>query len=96
MAIEEDEVSVVCDADRLQKFVVDVFRALGLTESNARDATAVLLKADIFGIESHGVPRLRNYVTRLQTGAVETNPEVVVVHELPSTALVMAQTGLVW
>jgi len=94
LAIEEDEVSVVCDADRLQKFVVDVFRALGLTESNARDATAVLLKADILGIESHGVPRLRNYVTRLQTGAVETNPEVVVVHELPSTALVDGANGL--
>jgi len=82
------------DAKELEQFVVTVFTTLGLTEANARDAAAVLIKADIVGVESHGVPRLRNYVTRLQTGAVQANPEVVVVHELPSTALVDGANGL--
>lgn len=94
MATEIDTDSVLVDARRLEQFVVRVFNTLGLTESNARDAAAVLIKSDILGIESHGVPRLRNYVTRLQTGAVEPNPEVVVAHELPSTALVDGANGL--
>ena len=42
----------------------------------------------------HGVPRLRNYITRLQNGQVEANPEVVVVREMPSTALVDGANGL--
>ena len=76
------------------KFVVDLFRTQGLSEKNARDASAVLIKADVLGIESHGVPRLRNYITRLQNGQVEANPEVVVVREMPSTALVDGANGL--
>ena len=94
MTIEVEPDSVLVDAERTEQFVVNVFKSLGLSESNARDATAVLIKADIVGVESHGMPRLRNYVTRLQNGAVQANPEVVIVHELPSTALVDGANGL--
>jgi LDH2 family malate/lactate/ureidoglycolate dehydrogenase len=86
--------SVLVDAKSLEQFVVTVFTTLGLTESNARDAADVLIKADVYGIESHGVPRLANYVTRLKNGVVQPNPEVVIVHELPSTALVDGANGL--
>jgi LDH2 family malate/lactate/ureidoglycolate dehydrogenase len=78
----------------LQQFVAMVFATLGLTESNARDAADVLVNSDIYGIESHGVPHLAGYVNRLKSGAVEANPEVVVAHELPSTALVDGTNGL--
>ena len=94
MATEIEADSVIVDADGLEKFVVDLFRTQGLSERNARDASAVLIKADVLGIESHGVPRLRNYITRLQNGQVESNPEVVVVREMPSTALVDGANGL--
>ena len=83
MATEIEADSVIVDADGLEKLVVDLFRTQGLSERNARDASAVLIKADVLGIESHGVPRLRNYITRLQNGQVESNPEVVVVREMP-------------
>ena len=82
------------DAQRLEEFVVTVFTTLGLTESNARDAADVLIKSDIYGIESHGIPRLPGFVNRLKSGAAQANPEVVIVHELPSTALVDGANGL--
>ena len=85
---------VVVNADRMEQFVVDVFVRLGLTEANARDAAEVLIAADIYGVESHGVPRLSNYVNRLKNEAIKANPDVRVVHELPSTALVDGDTGL--
>ena len=94
MTTEIDVDSVLVDAKSLEQFVVTVFTTLGLTESNARDAADVLIKADVYGIESHGVPRLANYVTRLKNGVVQPNPEVVIVHELPSTALVDGANGL--
>jgi len=94
LTTEIDVDSVLVDAKSLEQFVVTVFTTLGLTESNARDAADVLIKADVYGIESHGVPRLANYVTRLKNGVVQPNPEVVIVHELPSTALVDGANGL--
>lgn len=94
MAVETDIETVIVDADRLEQFVIQVFTALDITASNARDAAEVLLKADLTGVDSHGVPRLRNYVARLKVGAVKPNPEVRVVHELPSTALVDGDNGL--
>ena len=94
MATELDTDSVVVDARRLEQFVVTAFITLGLTEANARDAADVLVKSDVYGIESHGVPRLAGYVGRLRSGAIEANPEVVIVHELPSTALVDGANGV--
>ncbi|MDA0988958.1 MAG: Ldh family oxidoreductase [Chloroflexi bacterium] len=92
--METDADSVVVDARRLEQFVVSVFTTLGLTEANARDAADVLVKSDIYGIESHGIPRLAGYVNRLKSGAMTINPEVVIVHELPSTAMVDGANGL--
>ena len=94
MAPEAATDSVLVDARRLERFVFTVFSTLGLSESNARDAADVLVKSDVYGIDSHGVPRLAGYVNRLRTGAAEANPEVVVVHELPSTALVDGANGV--
>jgi L-2-hydroxycarboxylate dehydrogenase (NAD+) len=94
VAAEIDADSVLVDAKLLEQFVVTVFATLGLTEANARDAAAVLVKSDIYGIESHGVPRLAGYVHRLKSGAVQANPEVEVVRELSSTALVDGANGL--
>ena len=94
MAPEVAADSVLVDAQRLERFVFTVFTTMGLSESNARDAADVLVKSDIYGIDSHGVPRLAGYVNRLRTGAAEGNPEVVVVHELPSTALVDGANGV--
>ena len=94
MAPEAADDSVLVDARRLERFVFTAFSALGLSESNARDAADVLVKSDVYGIESHGVPRLAGYVGRLRNGSIEGNPEVVVVHELPSTALVDGANGV--
>ena len=94
MAPEADTDSVLVDALRLERFVFTAFSTLGLSESNARDAADVLVKSDVYGIESHGVPRLAGYVDRLRTGSIEANPEVVIVHELPSTAMVDGANGV--
>lgn len=94
MIVEQDVETVVVDAQRLEDFVIKVFLKLGMTESNARDAAEVLIKADITGVDSHGVPRFPNYVNRLKAGAIEANPQVEIVHELASTALVDGHSGV--
>jgi LDH2 family malate/lactate/ureidoglycolate dehydrogenase len=93
MAVEAEEM-VLVDAARLEQYVVDCFRVCGMDEKDAREAMEVLIKADITGVDSHGVPRLRNYITRLRNGSAKTHPDVRIVHELPSTARVDGDNGL--
>ena len=85
---------VVVDADRLEQFMVDVFTNLGVAEASARDAAEVLVAADIYGIESHGAPRLPNYVNRLKSEAVKANPNIRVVKEMASIGTIDGDSGL--
>ncbi|MDW7992932.1 MAG: Ldh family oxidoreductase [Anaerolineae bacterium] len=54
----------------------------------------MLVAADLRGIDSHGVARLRRYVEGLQTGMMVARPQERVVHETPATALIDAGAGL--
>lgn len=94
MIVEQDVETVVVEAQRLEDFVVQVLSKLGLTAEHAHEVAEVLLKADLTGVDSHGVPRLPNYVTRLKSGAVKANPEIRIVHELASTGVVDGGSGM--
>lgn len=94
MVIEHEVETVLVDARRLEDFVIEVLGKLEVSAEHAREVAEVLLKADLTGVDSHGVPRLPNYVARLKSGAVRPKPQVRVVHELASTALVDGDDGL--
>jgi LDH2 family malate/lactate/ureidoglycolate dehydrogenase len=54
----------------------------------------VLVAADLRGIDSHGVARLRRYANGLQSGMMAARPDVQVVAESPATAIIDAGAGL--
>jgi L-2-hydroxycarboxylate dehydrogenase (NAD+) len=89
-----DETTVRVQAGVLTDFCIRVFRKLGVPEEDARIATDVLVLADRRGIESHGVARLRIYVDGIQSGRMIANPEVKIINETPTTALIDAGAGL--
>ncbi|MEP2771761.1 MAG: Ldh family oxidoreductase [Fulvivirga sp.] len=78
----------------LSKFTTDVFLAMGCSDSDASLATNVLLKADLRGIDSHGVARLIGYVRLWEADRINPKPEIKIVHETPSTAVVDGDAGL--
>ena len=78
----------------LTDFCVRVFRKLGVPEGDARITAEALVIADLRGIDSHGVARLRRYVDGLRTGIMLANPKIKVVRETPATALIDAGAGL--
>ena len=47
--------------ENLKKFCTDVFKGYGYSQEESEDIVDVLLQADLFGIESHGVQRLIRY-----------------------------------
>src|SRR5690606_21904219 len=67
--------------------------AMGCSTDDAELAADVLLKADLRGIDSHGVARLIGYVRLWDKGRINTRPEIKVIHETPATAPVDGDTG---
>jgi len=78
----------------LRAFCVRVFERLGVPGGDAHIAADVLVMADLRGIDSHGVARLRRYADGLRNGAVIAQPHETVVTETPATALIDAGGGL--
>ena len=80
--------------DHLYNFTYRVFIGMGCSNEHATTATKVLLSADLRGIDSHGVARLAGYVRLWETKRVNARPDMKVVHETPSTAVVDGGAGL--
>jgi malate dehydrogenase (NAD) (EC 1.1.1.37) len=74
-------------AEPLKAFCERVFQKLGVSEEDARITADVLVAADLRGIDSHGVARLRRYVEGLQTGVMVARPQEQVVRETPATGI---------
>ncbi len=90
--VEETRIRV--DPEALEAFCVRALRALGISEGDARITADVLVSADLRGISSHGVARLRRYVNGLRDGTMIAQPKTEVVSESETTVLIDAGGGL--
>ncbi len=81
-------------AEPLTAFCQKVFERLGLPPRDALTTTEVLVLADLRGIDSHGVARLRRYYTGLKNGMMLANPRMKVLHETPFSARLDAGAAL--
>ncbi len=79
---------------QLWHFAYTVFRKINCPEEEARLATDVLLSADLRGIDSHGVARLSGYVRLWEANRINSKPDIRIVYETPSTAVVDGDGGL--
>lgn len=79
---------------QLTRFVRAVFERIGCPVEDAQLATQALLSADLRGIDSHGIARLSGYVRLWEVGRVNAKPNIRVIHETPSTAVVDGDGGL--
>lgn len=79
---------------QLAAFAEAVFLKMGCTDTDAALATKVLLSADLRGIDSHGIARLVGYVRLWEIGRINATPNIKVVHETPSTAVIDGDRGL--
>ncbi len=80
--------------EQLYQFTKSIFIAIGCNETDAVLATEVLLSADLRGIDSHGVARLSGYVRLWQAKRINAHPNISVIHETPSTAVIDGDAGL--
>ncbi len=78
----------------LHTFTRQVFLSMGCTSQHATLAADVLIKADLRGIDSHGVARLIGYVRLWEKERINSRPDIKIVHETATTATVDGDAGL--
>jgi len=74
--------------EQLREFTARVFAHVGVAADEADLAAGVLAKADLRGIDSHGVARLGRYVNGLKQGTMKATDQSRVIREAKATALV--------
>jgi LDH2 family malate/lactate/ureidoglycolate dehydrogenase len=79
---------------QLYDFTRSIFLKIGCKEEHATTATTTLLSADLRGVDSHGIARLSGYVRLWEVKRVNATPDIKVIHETPSTAVVDGDSGL--
>ncbi len=81
-------------AEDLLDFTARVFTHFGIPPDDAAVAASVLSRADLRGIDSHGVARLRTYVDMFSIGRINPKPNIRIVREKKSVATVDGDSGL--
>jgi L-2-hydroxycarboxylate dehydrogenase (NAD+) len=82
-------------AESLRRFCERALQRVGVSEADAQIVADVLVEADLRGIDSHGVARLRRlYVHAIREGAIAARPREQVVMETPTTVVIDAGAGL--
>jgi LDH2 family malate/lactate/ureidoglycolate dehydrogenase len=72
----------------LLDFTKNVFIKMGCPEKDASVIAEVFLAAELRNHASHGMIRIKDYFELWKSGRINVNPDVKVVHETPSTAVV--------
>jgi LDH2 family malate/lactate/ureidoglycolate dehydrogenase len=82
------------DVKTLRNFMVDVFGGLGVPSKDADICADVLITSDLYGIESHGIQRLKMYYDRIKNGKQLPVTKISIVKDGPTTALVDGGNGM--
>src|SRR5687767_1241229 len=83
--------------EKLTRFVTRSFEKLGVTASDAEIAADVLVAADLRGVDTHGVIRFNPqawYVKWLTEGSMTARPNIQIISESASTALIDGDRGM--
>src|SRR5215469_9299422 len=89
-----DVESKVFPIEVLDDFCTRVFLHCGVPKDDAMQAAEVLARADLRGIDSHGVGRMHTYFDMLTLGRINPTPKIKIVRSTPSTATIDGDNGL--
>ena len=75
---------------RARDFCETLFHSYGFSTDESKTITDVLLLADLYGIESHGIHRVIRYHEEITSGQVDINAKTEIVHETGISAVIEA------
>jgi len=80
--------------EEIHRYCSEVFQTFGIPEDDAELAADVLVLADLRGIDSHGVARMKAYHSLLVADKMNPRPQMKTIRESPSTATIDGDNGL--
>ena len=82
------------DTGKAGSFCEKLFMAYGFTAEESKTITGVLIRADLYGIESHGVQRLVRYHDEITSGQVDIRAKPQIVTESGISAVIDANKAM--
>lgn len=73
-------------ANNLRTFAEQVFQVAGVLREEAETAAAVMIEANLCGVDSHGVRMLPGYITLIHNGKINPRGQIRVLKETPMIA----------
>jgi len=85
---------MLIDTTKARGFCENLFAAYGFSLEESKVITDVLLRADLYGIESHGIHRLSRYHEEITSGQVDVKAKIETVHETAISACLDANKAM--
>ena len=85
---------LIVKPERLHEVIKTIFLRNGLSDADAGTVADNLVDANIRGVHSHGVLRTVNYVDRIKAGGTNPHPDIRIVSETPSSAVIDGDNGM--
>ncbi len=82
------------DVSATRRFCEDIFKKRGFSEQESVDFVDVLLTADLYGIESHGVQRLIRYHLAIEEGNLVYGVKPEIIFKTPISAVIDAPKSI--
>lgn len=91
--ISSDEL-IYLDSENIEKVIASVLGKVGVPTEDAQQIAAIICTADLRGVDTHGIRTLPIYVKRYLGGGLNPAPDIKVVTESASSAVVDGDNGL--
>lgn len=80
-------------SSQLANLSTNLLKAAGATDQEARLVSTYLIRANLAGVDSHGIIRLTQYIDCIRSGLIKAGSKFEIVTETSSTALVNGNWG---
>jgi LDH2 family malate/lactate/ureidoglycolate dehydrogenase len=87
-------IDILVPEDRLRECATNALVAGGMRPDDAELTARVLVLADMFGIRTHGISRIPQYLDRVRLGGIDAQADVAVERVAPGLALVNGLNGI--
>ncbi len=77
-----------------ERYCRDIFMKMGFSDEDSKFITDVLITADLYGIESHGIQRMIRYYKAMEEGFISPSANPEIVFETPLTAVLDATKSM--
>ena len=80
--------------EKLHRFCEEIFQKYGFNREDSFVIADVLVQADLFGVESHGVSRILKYTDLLERNVIQLDARLEIVKETELSAVLDAHSAM--